>query len=663
MRKLIFILIFISLLSLASAEIVLTKQPDKIYNLGDKITIPVIVKTLENAEKTFTINLICNGIETEVYKEYLVLSTGEEAKRSPTIPLIKSFIGRSTGTCKIKTKFGDEIKLTEEFKISDKIEITLKSEEKEFLPEQTIEIEFEAVKSNNDLVEGYVNATIEGGNLTSELEIADVVNNGYGYITFSMPKETKAEQYLVKINIFEKDTKGEITNYGFINYNIKILQVPTSLEIIIENKSVKPGTNAEIKTILHDQTGEKIPATAIMRIKNSKEQIIEETEIETDELLEIPTIYKEEPGTWEIYAYSNDLEATDTFEIIENADVKTEIINKTLTITNIGNIPYNDTIQIKIENKTLELNISLGIDEEKKYVLTAPEGKYTIEIFKDGESSINENVLLTGKSIGIKDARSGLGKIVRHPISWIFMIMILGSMAFIIFRKGYNKKFIAYITKGKEKTMPRMVLKKDSLLKTKNKAVLSLSIKGEKQNIDLICLRIKNLKELVAKKSQTESTLQKIVNIAEENKAYLYESNDCIFVLFIPTITKTFKNQEKAIKIAQQIEKTLKEHNKLFKGKIDFGIAMNYGTIVAKKEEKDIKFMSMGTLITNSKRIASLSDKKILLGEKIKECLPSNIKVEKHEGEENVYTIKEIKDRENNKKFINNFVKRLEGKN
>ena len=126
MRKLIFILIFLSMLSFASAEIVLTKQPSELYNLGDKITIPIKITTFEDIQKLFTMKLICNGIETEIYKEYLFLSSGEEASRTPSIPLIKDFIGRSTGTCKIKAVFGEEIKLTNEFKISDEIKIILK---------------------------------------------------------------------------------------------------------------------------------------------------------------------------------------------------------------------------------------------------------------------------------------------------------------------------------------------------------------------------------------------------------------------------------------------------------------------------------------------------------------------------------------------------------
>ncbi len=664
MRKILTILILLSMISFASAEIIIVKQPDNIYNLGDRIILPIKVKTLEAISESLEINLICNGKETLAYFENIILSSGEEISREPSIPLKKEFLGRSTGTCKIKATLGEETKLTDEFKISDNIKINLKTEQKEFAPEEEIAIEFEAIKENNQLVEGFVNVSIEGGNLTENLNIIELVNNGYGYITFSMPKETKADQYLVKIDVFEKDLKGEITNEGFANYNIKITQVPTSLEILLENKTIEPGTNAKIKTILHDQTGEKIPSTSLITITNNQGSVIKKSEIPTDEYLEIPILYKEPPAEWTITAGSNNLTAESSFEIVQKADVKTEIINKTLTITNIGNVPYNDTVLIKIENSTFNISVDLGIDEEIKYILTAPDGKYTVEIITEGESQVKEGVLLTGKAVGIREPSSGMVKVIQHPISWIFLIAVLGFFAFIIFRKGYNKTFFAYITRKKEQVKPKIALRKESLLKTRNKAELSLSIKGNKQTINLVCLNIKNLKEIESKKDQTEETLQKIVNLAEENKIYIYESNNFMFFLFIPSITKTFKNEEKAIKFSQQIEDILKEHNKLFKQKIDFGISINYGTIIAQQEKDSLKFMSMGTLITNSKKIASMSDKKIMLSEKIKEKVPANIKLEKH-GEEDltVYTIKEIKDREGNKKFISNFLKRIEGGN
>jgi len=59
-----------------------------------------------------------------------------------------------------------------------------------------------------------------------------------------------------------------------------------------------------------------------------------------------------------------------------------------------------------------------------------------------------------------------------------------------------------------------------------------------------------------------------------------------------------------------------------------------------------MKFMSMGTLITTARKIASLSDNEIFIGEKLKSKLESNIKTEKHTHDNvDFYTIKEIKNK------------------
>jgi len=115
------------------------------------------------------------------------------------------------------------------------------------------------------------------------------------------------------------------------------------------------------------------------------------------------------------------------------------------------------------------------------------------------------------------------------------------------------------------------------------------------------------------------------------------------------------------MEIAQKIKEILTEHNKLFKQKIEFGISLNYGTIIAKQEKDVLKFMSMGTLITTAKKIASLAKDDILLGEKINDKLRADIRTEKQtHGKTDVFSIKEIRHKDEHKTFLSNFIKRLE---
>ena len=470
--------------------------------------------------------------------------------------------------------------------------------------------------------------------------------------------DAKAGQYLVKLNIYETDLSGIKTNKGFINYNLLISQIPTNLEIVFDTIEVEPGTNLKVKTILHDQTGVPINTNSIITIKNQKNEIIDQIEKPTNTLLEFPIAYDEPAAEWKVIALSNRITSESTFNITKKEDINISLINRTITIANTGNIPYcNKSVLIKIGDESVNLDICIGVDKEQEYLLTAPEGEYQVNIISDGEEKISQNIMLTGRVI---DVRKISKKSLRHPLIWIFLIAVLGFVAFLFFKKGFKRNFIGHVVKRKKSKQTKS-LTKDSLLNTKNKAELSLSIKGDKQNVSIICLKIKDLKEIGSKKGLIEEGLQKIIGLTEEKKAYVYENNDDLFFIFAPVITKTFNNEKTAIVVAQEIQKTLTGINRLSKDKIDFGVGLNYGTIVAKKEKNVLKFMSMGTLITTAKKTANASKGEIFLGEKMNDKLRTQVRTEKQShGNIDLYKIKEIKEKGDHKNFLSNFVKRLE---
>ena len=379
-------------------------------------------------------------------------------------------------------------------------------------------------------------------------------------------------------------------------------------------------------------------------------------------------MYNEAPSKWKVLTASNELTTESLFTILEKESIDIEIINRTLTITNTGNVLYDKEVLIKIDNEILNIGVYLEVDKSQKYIITAPDGKYNVEIIA-GDNVVSEEVALTGKTIDVKKAPGTVGSLIKYPLVWIFVILILGFIVFIAFRRSHQKTFIGYpFSKTKKDKKDRVKSKliplaKKSLVNSRNKAELSLSIKGDKQNVSVIALNIKNLKDIQSKKGNIEETLQKIVDVAEENKAVTYESRNTLFFILTPTKTRTFKNEKIVLEIANKIKEILIHHNKMFKQKINFGISLNYGTIVGKQDKDSFKFMSLGTLINVAKKISSLANEEILLSEKMNDELGSHVKTTKQEksGTE-VYSIKEVRNVEEHKKFIRNFLDRIEGK-
>jgi len=666
-RALILIAFLLLFTSIVSAELILTEQPNELYNLGGVIRIPAKVATTEGVDAFFTMKLICNGIETEVHKQYIFLLAGEEQTISTAIPLRTDFIGRSTGTCLLKAMLGDNYILTDEFTISDVITIDAALEKEFYKPKDSMIIEGNAVKENGENAKGFIDVKmlLAGEEIHS---ISNTVKNGYVFVNSTLPKDLKAGEYLIQTEVYEKESNGNKSNKGFASYTMIVQQVPTSLELIFEEKPVNPGTKLQVTPVLHDQTGVAIEEVdALVTLRNQKGKILEKKDLKTSETYSYDILYNEPPANWSIEVESKEIITEEEFNISVNEAVDVKIVNKTVIITNIGNVPYNDTALVKIGNTTVNLNVALPVDGETSYSLSAPEGEYEIEV-RAGNEKLSETVSLTGNVISVKEVENSALTRILGPFIWIVIIGILGFMAYFMYKRGYKKTFFGYVTKVKDKIKNRAgkSTKPASLISPKNPAILSLSIKGEKQDVSLICLKVKNEKDLM-KNDSVKEKLNDMVSLAEENKAVTYENQNNIFFIWAPAKTKTFKNQKTAVEVAQKIKDSLDKYNKLAKNKINFGMSLNYGTIVGKQDKEAFKFMSMGTLITTAKKLSTISNGEVYLSEKINEKVMADVKTEKHHKQNvPVYTIKEIrrkKDDKENKKFIHNFIKKLEDEN
>ncbi len=647
-KRVIFLLIFtIFLSSLASAEIIIQNQPNEVYNLGDTLTISAAIKTLTSATGTFSMDLLCDGQSINFYKNGISLSSGEEKKVEASLIFTKSLIGEIKGNCKVKGTFKGDYTLTSEFIVSDKMNLIPEPDNVIFVPGVPVLIKGSATNENGEPADGFIDLrVVEGESII--ISKHDTINNGFFALNITFPEKLEAGRYLLELSAYEEEL-GEIgndrTNLGATAYNIEVTQVPTSLEIIFD-KEVEPGAKAKIKAILHDQTGKNVEAPVKITIKDDKKRIIEQTEKATDEFLEIPIAYNQKSSTWEVNMEFNELTAESTFFIKEKADVNISFVNNTLMITNVGNIPYTKPVSIKIGEKIVFVDTNLKVDESKKYKLTAPDGDYKISVLEEGEDELMLSSFLTGRVVGAKE-KNALRSL--FSFAWIFIILILGYVAYMFFKKQHKKTFFGFMPslsakKGESMMMAsgaELVLKNSSNLKSRNPLIVSLSIKGEPQKTTAVCLHVRNLREISKTKGDAEKILQRAIDFAEDNKAMTYENQDYLFFVFAPLKTKTFKNESTAMRIAQSIKTSLMEQNRLFKQKINFGISINNGQAIMKKEADLTKFTSLGTFIGNCKRLASFGEE-IAFSKEVAEALKTEIKSEQFGNNSGAYRINEI---------------------
>src|SRR3989344_2211299 len=532
--------------------------------------------------------------------------------------------------------------------------------------------------------------------LICEGQLVNFYKNG---VSLSSGEEKKVEASL----IFTKNLIGEIKGKCKVKGTFKgdsvltnEFSVSNKITIIPESNNTifTPGVPALIKGSALNENGE--PANGFIDLKVVEGEsillskhntinngffsmsIIFPEEIKAGRYLLELSAYEEEPGesinektNLGFTAYNIDITQVPTSleiildkEVVPGTNAKIKAILHDQTGKNIASLAK---ITIKIGDKILFVETGLDVDESKKYKLTAPDGEYQISVLKERGDELILSSFLTGRVIGAKEKKGIRG---LFSFAWIFIILILGYVTYLFFNKQHKKSFFGFMPSlfaKKEKpimmTGIELPLKNSSKLKSKSPLIVSLSIKGTQQKTTAVCLHIKNLREIQKTKGDTEKILQRAIDFAEDNKAMTYENQEYLFFVLAPLKTKTFKNETTALKIAQGIKNSLTEQNRLFKQKINFGISINNGQIIIKKEGELAKFMSLGKFIGNSKRLASKEE--IIFSKEVAEALKTEIKAEQIAGESDAYHIKEIKKygTPENKKFVDDLVRKWDKEN
>ena len=155
------LLIITSITSFASAEIIIRQQPNEMYSVGDAVPIPITIKTISGVSKIFEMELVCQDtVPGEPIREGISLGPGEEKILTPTLLLTLEEIGTTIGVCKIKMSLGDDYIFTNEFEITNTIQLQTKIDVVEFNPGESLIIQGSAKKPNGADASGLLDIII-----------------------------------------------------------------------------------------------------------------------------------------------------------------------------------------------------------------------------------------------------------------------------------------------------------------------------------------------------------------------------------------------------------------------------------------------------------------------------------------------------------------------
>ena len=634
----ILILIALILLPLASAEIIYS-QPNSLYNVGDPFNLTIDLIASADTRAFFTSILVCEGREIEIYKSPFALKQGDKKTIKIELSLDKFLIGDSQGKCSVKSTYDTEEATSYEFEITSNIDAIINLEGINFNPGQEIKSSGQAVKSNGELLDGFVEISFPetGIQYTNEVKV------GKFNFNFTLPDNIRAGIHALTVSAYEKDSYGEIINQGNTSAAIKINQLPQKINLDFSANTVSPGNELTYTVFVTDKAGNSVEQDIAVVVYKPEESVFEKKLLKVNQASSIATTSTTSPGYWKIEAKIKELITTRIFYVEELAQASFSLTNTTLTINNTGNIPYEKTIEVSFGGTKELTDIKLKLGESKEIRLVAPDGEYEIQV-GDGVQNANfGTVSLTGNAIALKDP----GKIFSGSILtwlWVLIIIVLAVIAVVLIRRYIKNR-------NRVKGISSIKVNIPSSSKESSSNVID---KGEKQESSIISLKIKNLEDLNKFALQAiDSALWKI----KESKAKIYSDSNYRIIILSPLLTKSKENEYKAISLAQTIERLLDQYNKHSQQKINFGIGVHNGELIVESQEGKFKFTSIGTAITLPKRISSHANNEVLLSETMHRKTSTKVKAEKIQNA-NLWKIKRIIDRSQHEEYIQKFMKK-----
>lgn len=471
---------------LLSAEIIIESNFDDVYNIDDKLNVVFSVERQSYTEGFVDVYLECGNSDFLFERDYMEREGGEEKKFGYSLP------ASIKGDCVLRVELLDsdeesiEKEKSDEFEITDRININYDLNKKDFSPGDEIKINGTAIKENGEKLEGFIRVSSEKG-----LNDSRSVENGSFSFKGNLEEEAMPGKQNLVLYAYEKNIDEKIINKGKEKVNISIESVPSSIEIIANKSEIKPPANISAKIELYDQGNNTMKNKSVSVKIFGIENITFDGAHKTGSFFNYSLKSNAPGGRWKIMAYyeNKSLSARYPFYVLNNSQIEEEWLGGgNLTLMNIGNVEYagdyivNYSVYEKenSSNKSFsEINLlentSLKIGEERTFDLRDElnEGTYNITTEKD----TYENVTITSPA----SAESMTGYAVAadiNPESYIPALIILGVVitGFFAYKRRvpitiYLKNKFNFSKKEKKEENDSLVsgVKKEKKSKTKEK--------------------------------------------------------------------------------------------------------------------------------------------------------------------------------------------------
>ena len=445
-KELLLIPILILAITIASATITIDSQPKSTYKIGDKINLAISINS-ETKQIILSSTINCPSHNLNYFKTPIDLTTGSNFINIPSITVQQNLLG----DCQVEFSLLDlnEIQLektnTEQFSITNIIDLEFTTDKTNYLPGETILIEGQTenkAKINSVL-------TDEGTVLEDHSETLETTK-----ISFSIILDKNLRKGEKTIQLSAEDEKGNIAESS---KTITIEQIPKTLELDLVNIEINPSEQPTITSHIYDQAKDNIIDQVSYKVYNPENTVIYTVEDQSETQINIELPENPSPGEYLIKAIHKNLEDIKKLKILEIRDIEINVKDGIVSVVNIGNVKYTDQISINAKSEDgityqVPLDINLNPGEKSRIDLTSelPAQSYELEISSEDNAIQVEGITINDNRPTVKKVSQSISKITGASIietneignvfyMFIFILIVGFITVFIIQRRLKTK--------------------------------------------------------------------------------------------------------------------------------------------------------------------------------------------------------------------------------
>lgn len=652
------ILLFLAgilMISAVSAEILIS-QPKDLYNRGDTLEMTVTLSSSEVVDGIFSAKLICNSDEVELYRNPESLIVGGSKVIDVKTNLVKSFIGNLTGECYVRGYYAGDDRTSQKFIISNKINVNIDVGTGLIGPGETFVVSGNAKKENGNNLNGYAEMTINPLNVS----FSQTVTDGKILFNYTMLSDAQPSVYNVNVRVYEKDSKGDVINVGSVSQSVKVKQIIEKAAVALNNQNITPGNELIYTALVYDQANNEVKNEDVkIVIYSPSDEVFVNKLIKSSEAQRMTIALNQSPGSWNVETSRGEISASIRFFVAEYEKIDFTLVNGTLIVRNVGNVPYNKDLSIKIGDTNDIKAVKIGVGKSEEIKLVASDGNYSI-LVDDGTNSKDLGVTFLSGARGTTGyaISFGEGSVFSNTaviMSWIIVLAILVYIAYLYYRRVRKRSFMGMT--------PSSGLKKASVLSMapahRSPQNGNIIDSGNKETCGVIALKIGNIEELKNSKSNALDYVKSALQKAKEKKAKIYADGDYRLIILSPSVLNGEDVSLKAASTAWEMRSILEEYNKKYINKIKYGIGAHVGELIVEHKDGDLKFSSLGNTTLTARKVAESAHSDVFISEFLYKKVVGKVKAD-HISGKNMYKLTRVTDRGTHVEFLNKFNKRQE---